>query len=262
MPQDDVPTFTANPAAFIAAHPIVLNYIAQNTGGGFPVVNNQRTRFTLSTTTVNGAPGINDFPALRMQPGGGPAVVALPGGGVLTTLDAMYCHAGAGGVAFNVLPFCDIPIVPGGGDAHLLFTTGMNGCTLVVASAVPLGAPVLAAGRWRVLHDHDHRSLAAWGGAGYTVRFASYADAAEPGPVPVGMVPAPHVTFYNPHNYPWNFVPPPPAPARVRVVTNFLYWNGANWIFNSRHFHAAATVAYDMDIPPGGGMPSTQSLNL
>lgn len=265
MPQDNALDFLANPAVFINAHPIVLNYIAEDTGGGFNVVNNQRTRFTLSTRTVQGMPGPNDFPALRMQQAVGPAVVTLPSGGVLTTLDAMYCHASAGGTAFNMLPYCDIPIAPGPGNAHLMFTTGMNGCSLVVASAVPppppgapLGAqPPLAPGQWRVMHDHDHRSLAAWAAAGYTLRFASYSDAAQPGAVPAAW-PAPIVNTYNPHNYPWSVVPPPPSPARLRVVTNFLYWSGANWTFNSRHFHAAATVAYDIDAP-AGGVPSTQS---
>lgn len=182
MAQDNVPTFVAGPAAFIAQHPIALNWIGQNMpGGNFPVVNNQRTRFTLTTATVAGLPAPNEFPSLRMQPAGGPATVPVAGGGVVTTLDAYYAHAGNGGMPVNTLPHCDIPIAPTPLDAHLVFTTGMNGCSFVLASAVPPAAPPLAAGHWRILHDHDHHTLAAWVAAGYTVHFASYVDLAQPG---------------------------------------------------------------------------------
>lgn len=270
MPNDNVPTFTANPAIFIVANPIVLDAIAENMPGhGFPVLNNQRSWFTLSTRTVNGHPGPNDFPSLRMQPGGVPPAgiplvpPVVPGlsGGMFNTLLAYYCHAGNGGTAFNALPFVDIPALPGANDARYLFTTGMNGCALVVATAVPAGAPPLAPGQWRVMHDHDHRALALWNGAGYTLRFASYADPNDAGPVPAWANP-PVVNTYNPHNYAWNLIPPPPPllypPARV--VTNFLAWTGAHWTFNSRHYHTAAGVTYEENQPPA--IRSTQTVAL
>lgn len=259
--QDNAPGFLANPPAFIAGHPIVLNDIAP---GGMPAVNNLRTRFTLSTVTVNGLPGPGQLPMLRMQPVGGPAVVPLPppGGGVLSTIDALYCRAGNGGDAFNALPWCDIAAAPGGADAHVLFTTGMNGCSLVVASAVPPGAAALAPGHWRVMHDHDHRSLAQWHAAGYVIRFASYVD----GPLGAGPLPAwpvaPVVNNYNPHNYAFAVNTPQSPPPGVRVVTNFLWWNGAHWTFNSRHYAAFAAHPYDIDAMPPPNLPSTQSVGV
>ncbi|MCU0762141.1 MAG: hypothetical protein MUF76_03935 [Hydrogenophaga sp.] len=258
--QDNTIAFLAGPAAFIAAHPIVLNDIAP---GGIPAVNNLRTRFTLSTATAaGGLPAPGALPMLRMQPVGGPAVVAPPGGGALTTIDALYCRAGNGGDAFNALPYCDIAIAPGGADAHTLFTTGMNGCSLVVASAVPAGAPApLAPGHLRVLHDHDHRTLAAWQAAGYTVRFAAYVDGAVgAGAAPPAWAVAAVVADYNPHNYPFGVMTP--QGMGVRVVTNFLQWTGAHWTFNSRHYVAFAATPYDLDAVPPGGASSTQSLPI
>ncbi|WP_261826626.1 hypothetical protein [Inconstantimicrobium mannanitabidum] len=190
-----------------------------------------------------------------MQPAGAPPVVAQPGGGVLGTIDAFYCRAGNGGMAFNALPFCDIAIAPGPLDAHFLFTTGMNGCSLVVASAVPIGAAPLAHGAWRVMHDHDHRSIAQWQAAGYTIRFAAYADLADAGVGPFLPV---NVVSYNPNNYPWNYM------DSVRIVTNFLHWTGVNWNFNSRHYHAAGKHIINVDSPPGviPAVASTQTLAI
>lgn len=263
MPVDMAPAFVANPTAFIAAHCIALNAIGEPWGGGFPAAHNRRNRFTLACGVGPAAPLPADQPMLRMQPDA-VAIGAAVGG--MSTLDAYYCHAGDGGMAFNNLWRVDIPIAPGPGDARLLFTTGMNGCTLVVASAVPPGAPPLAPGHWRVMHDHDHRTLAAWQAAGYTVRFAAYADSnvgplGEPGPVPVGWAVVPR--SYNPHAYPWHHGAPP-SPPRVRVVTNFFWYDGAHWNCGSRHFHASGAQAFDIDAPPGVAPPlsSTQTWQI
>jgi len=259
--QDDTHAFHAGPVVFIVAHPLVLNDIAP---GGIPAVNNLRTHFTLSTVTAGAAgPAPGALPMLRMQPVGGPPVVVLPPpGGVLNSIDALYCRAGNGGDAFNVLPYCDIVAAPGDADAHTLFTTGMNGCSLIVASAVPPGAPAaLAPGHLRVLHDHDHRTLAAWQAAGYTVRFAAYVDGAvSAGAAPPAWAVAPVVANYNPHNYPFCVVTP--QGVGIRVVTNFLQWTGAHWTFNSRHYVAFAATPYDLDAVPAGGPTSTQSIPI
>ena len=227
--QDDTLTFLAGPAAFIVANPIVLNDIAP-VGVGIPAVNNLRTHFTLSTVTAGfGLPAPGALPMLRMQPVAGPPVVVLPGlGGVLNTLDALYCRAGNGGDAFNVLPYCDIPLAPG----HL-----------------------------RVLHDHDHRTLAAWHAAGYTVRFAAYVDGVlGAGAAPPAWPVAPVVADYNPHNYPFGMLTP--LGMGVRVVTNFLQWTGVHWTFNSRHHVAFAATPYDLDAVPAGAATSTQSIPI
>lgn len=257
--QDNNITFQAGPAAFILAHPIVLDDLASE---GIPAVNNLRTRFTLSLATTGGMPAVGALPMLRMQAVGGPAVVALAApGGVLTTTDAMYCRAGSGGAAFNALPYCDIPIVPGANDAHTLFTTGMNGCSLIIASAVPPNAPApLAPGHLRVMHDRDHRTLAAWHAAGYTVRFAAYEDGeAGAGASPPAWVVALVVANYNPHNYLFDMQTP--LGMGFRVVTNFLVWTGGNWTFNSRHYVTFAAQSFDIDAPVGH-MPSTQSIPM
>lgn len=259
---DNVPDFLASPAGFIVANPVTLAQIAQNMPGGIPGGNNLRTRFTLTTDSASGAPAPGALPKLRMQPVGSPPIITLPPpGGVVTTIDALYCRAGDGGTALAALPFCDIPVVPGAVDPHTLFTTGMNGCSLIVLSAVPAGAPALAPGRLRVVHDHDHRSLAIWAQAGYRVRFAAYADGAQAGAPPVAW-PAPAVVAnYNPHNYPWGMpVPGQTAPGN-RVVTNFLQLNGVNWTFNSRHYVDFGGTPYNIDAPPGGAS-STQTTNI
>ncbi|AUH52013.1 hypothetical protein CXB49_14900 [Chromobacterium sp. ATCC 53434] len=264
--QDNVPNFLAGPATFIVPNPITLAQIAQSMpGGALPAVNNLRTRFTLTTDTgTGGLPLPGALPKLRMQPVGGPPTVTLPPpGGVVTTIDAQYCHASAGGTALAALPFCDIPVAPGPADARTLFTTGMNGCSLMVLSAVPVGAPALAAGHLRVVHDHDHRSLATWAAAGYTVRFAAYADGGTGAGAPPGGWPVPAlVADYNPHNYPWGMPVPGQAVPGARVVTNFLYWTGANWTFNSRHYVDFGGTPYDIDVPAGGGATSTQTMNI
>lgn len=252
---DNVGHFMLNPSVFIIANPIVLNSINQNLIGGIPAINNLRTFFSLSTNTVHGVPGLLDFPTLRMQPIGAAPVVHQPGGGVLNTIDAMYCRAANGGDGFNIMPFCDISTVPVPADAHFLFTTGMNGCSMIIASAVPVGAAPLAPGSWRILHDHDHRSIAAWVAAGYTVQFACYADIAEAGII------GPHIHSYNPNNYPWGYDAGAHFGFSLRIVTNFLYWNGANWSFNSRHYHASGIHILNVDSPPAfAGATSTQTI--
>jgi hypothetical protein len=264
MAADNAPAFLANPTLFIAASPIVLDHIGQNMpGGGFAAVNNQRSRFTLSTGAPGVAPVPADLPRLRMQPPavGVGGVVAQPPLAPLTTLDAYYCHAGIGGMALNALPFVDIPVAPGPADAHLLFTTAMNGCALFVASAVDPAAPPLAPGHWRVLHDPAHRSLAALHAGNYVIHFAAYVDAVQPGPVPPAWAAPPIVRNYNPHNYP--FALPPPAPAMSqRVIANFLWWDGAHWNFGSKHHHLLPGGPSAADAPPPGGLASTQTCAL
>jgi|GEM_PF-6923171 hypothetical protein len=260
---DNAIAFLAGPAAFIVGNPITLAQINQDLPAGIPAINNLRTRFTLSTESQSGSPAPGALPKLRMQPVGGPAVVQLPPpGGVLTTIDALYCRAGDGGNPLAALPYCDIPTAPGAADAHTLFTTGMNGCSLIVLSAVGAGAPALAAGRLRVVHDHDHRSLATWAAAGYTVKFAAYPDGAGAGAAPAAWPVAAVVANYNPHNYPWGMPVPGQTVPGNRVVTNFLFWNGAKWTFNSRHYVDFGGVPYDIDAPAGGGPSSTQSMNI
>lgn len=267
MPQDNSATFLAGPAAFINANPICLSRLDEHLPApGIPAVNNLLTRFTLYTNTVHGVPGPNDLPLLRMQPVGGPVFAPLPGGAVMPTMEALYCRAANGGVAFNNLPYVDIAIAPAALQPTLMFTTGMNGCTLVVASAVPAAAPALAAGDRRVMHDHDHRSLAQWAAAGYTLHFASYADAAQAGPVPPAWAPAPIATDYNPNNYAWGSPPPvvgPAGPIAMRVVTNFLWWDPATarWVYLSRHAHTYGIQDLAMDAP-GAGPASTRVLPL
>lgn len=267
MPVDQAPAFVANPAAFIALQTIALTAIGENMpGGAFAVQNDRRMRFTLARGVGAAPPGPGDVPLLRMQPpavGVGAVVAQPPPQPPLTTIDAYYCHAGNGGMAFDVLPRVDIPVAPGGADAHHLFTTFMNGCALVVLSAVPAGAPALAPGHWRVVHDFDHRPLAAWAAAGYTVHFAAYVDPAQPGPMPGAWAAPAIVRCYNPHNYPWQFHQPP-APPRVRAVTNFLWWDGGHWNFGSRHFHCSGPAAFDIDPPPGvvPALSSTQVCQL
>jgi hypothetical protein len=264
MAIDNAATFLANPLTFIAGSPIVLDQIGQNMpGGAFPPVNNQRSRFTLSTGAPGVAPAPGSLPRLRMQPAAVPAggVVPQPPLAPLATLDAYYCHAGIGGVALNALPYVDIPIAPGPADAHLLFTTGMNGCALFVASAVDPAAPALAAGHWRVLHDPSHRSLAALHAGNYVIHFAAYVDAVQPGPVSAAWAAAPIVRNYNPNNYPFA-LPPPAMPMNQRVITNFLWWGGAHWNFGSKHYHLLGASPSPIDAPPGAGPNSTQSCAL
>jgi hypothetical protein len=110
------------------------------------------------------------------------------------------------------------------------------------------------------MHDHDHRALATWHAAGYVLRFASYPDAIQPGPVPGAWLAPVVVNSYNPHNYGWLFMAPGDNVPLVRAVTNFLWWDGASWRFGSRHFHARVNVALDVDAPAGQVPPlsSTQ----
>lgn len=262
---DNAIAFNAGAAAFIVANPITLAQLAQSmpVPPGVPNINNLRTGFTLTTDALHGLPVPGALPKLRMQPVGGPAIVPLPPpGGFLTTIDALYCHASVGGTPLNALPYCDINSVPGAADALTLFTTGMNGCSLVVLSAVAPGAAALAPGFLRVVHDHDHRDWATWNAAGYTVRFAAYENLADAGVIPGGLAPAPVVVTYNPHNYPWNMPVPGQVFPGVRVATNFLRWNGANWTFNSRHYVDFGGVPFDIDDPLGAGATSTQSVNI
>lgn len=261
---DNAPTFLAGPAAFIVPNPVTLGQLTQNMpGGGIPAVNNLRTRFTLTTDSAAGAPAPGALPRLRMQPVGSPPTITLPPpGGVVSTIDALYCRAGDGGVALGALPYCDIRIAAGAGDAQTVFTTGMNGCSLIVLAAVPAGAQALAAGHWRVVHDHDHRSLATWANAGYRVHFAAYADAAGAGAPPGAWTTPARVANYNPHNYPWGMPVPGQTVPGARVVTNFLFWNRQNWTFNSRHYVDFNGMPYNIDVPASGGATSTQTMNL
>lgn len=259
--RDDVFVFTNGPAAFILQNPIVLSTITDDLPGGIPPVDNLRTRFTLSTVTQGGTPAPGALPCLRMQPVGGPEVVPQPGGGVLTTIDALYCRASDGGTPLANVYYCDVPIQPAPNDAHCLFTTGMNGCSLIVLSAAPQGAPPLAANHFRVVHDHDHRDLNTWAAVGATVRFAAYDDPNQAGIVPPGWAP-PTLANYNPNNYAYGVpVPGKPFPG-ARVVTNFLYWTGLNWTFNSRHYTDYTGESFDIDAVPPNIAASTASMNI
>lgn len=243
---DDGITFLAGPAAFIQQQAIGLDCIAEDViAAGGQVPNNQnnlRRHFTLTRPVANGQP--TGIPALRMQvanpalvPNFNPPSVRLPNGGVVRAIDALYLNAANSNTPLTQLLFCDIVTQPGPNDAHVLFTLGMNGCSLVVLSAVPQGVPTLANGHLRVVHDRDHRNLAAWAAAGFTVRFAFYADAQGSGQIPAAWQAAPPVIMnYNPHNLPWGqqgLMAQVPAP---RIATNFLFWDGLGWRVGSRHY--------------------------
>jgi hypothetical protein len=248
MPIDHSYALAANPALFIAANKIALSEISANLGHiGLVVLNNMRCRLTLSQATGNGGVAVaGSVPMLRLCPG--------QGGNGLATIDAYYCHAGngVGGWGVDVLPYVDIPINPGAHLPQFLFTTGMNGCALMVATAVPATAPApLPLNHYRVLHDPRHHTLAHWHGAGYTIRFAAFADAAEPGPVPGAFAAHLNLQIYNPNNYDWHYLVHGLHGATMRVVTNFLHYDGAAWSFHSSHFHDRAGVPNDVDAPPG-----------
>lgn len=243
--EDNAPAFLGNPSEFIQHHPIAL---ADLSPASLTARNNLRARFTLTTSALDERSAARAMPTLRLQTGSG-----------LLGIDALYCRLGCAGEAFDALPYCDIAALPGHTDPMVLFTTGMNGSTLVVATEVPPSAAPLAPGRWRVMHDPDHRSLAQWHAAGYLVRFAAYAD----GRTGAGAMPAwpaeAVVANYNPNGYPMAVAGVQSQPQGLRVVTNFLWWCGANWTFNSRHVARVGVNTYDLDaIAPGG--PSTQSL--
>lgn len=248
MPIDHSFALEANPGTFIGANKIGLSEIAVNLGLiGLQVINNMVCRVTLSQASgVGGVAQAGTIPMLRMCPG--------LGGNGLNTIDSYYCHAGGGvgGWGVDALPYVDIPINPGAAQPKFLFTTGMNGCALMIATAVGGGAPaVLPANHYRVMHDPRHHSLAHWHGAGYTIRFAAYCDAAEPGAVPGAFAAHLNLQIYNPNNYPWHYVQHGQHGATMRVVTNFLHYAGAAWNFHSSHFHDRAGVALDVDTPPG-----------
>lgn len=253
MATDHAPTFLANPGTFIQNHSISLRQIDSKTP--MPArQNNMIKYFSLSQETKwFGTAWADPIPSLRMLPGAG--------GDGLQTILARYLYAGDGGDALDAIPYCDIPVAPGAAAPKFVFTVGMNGCTMVIATAVPGTATPLPANHWRVLHDHSHYSLATWHAGGYTVRFASYADAAEPGPVPGAFAAALNLRCYNAHGYPWHYAQPGAHGVWMRVVTNFLYWDGAAWNYHSVHFHNYADQVNDVDAPAGGGgASSTESV--
>ncbi|WP_437729272.1 hypothetical protein [Sorangium sp. So ce861] len=255
MARDYANDFTGNPGGFIQNHAISLLHIASKLGGPLVRRPNLQKMFTLSRETKWLKMAWEDpIPTLRMMPG--------LGGDGLTTFLSWYLFAGDGHMATDAIPYCDIPINPGANSPNFLFTVGMNGCSLVIASAVPGTAPPLAAGHWRVLHDHSHYNLARWHTDGYTVRFASYAGANEAGAIPGAFAAAINVNTYNPNNYAWHYVVHGQHGAHMRVVTNFLHWDGNAWNFHSRHFHNYADTVEDLDAPPGTVNPasSTQSI--
>lgn len=253
MNTDNAPALISDPGAFIANHTIALSEINVNMPQGtwLPNTNNQQCRLTLSQSGFIK----KGVPMLRMLPG--------LFGGSLKAIPAYYLHAGDGGMAFNVHRHVDLPLIPHPPYPRFLFTTGMNGCSLIVTSVVPGGAPPLPANHYRVFHDHDHRPLATWHTAGYTVRFASYADITQAGPIPPAFAANINVTTYNPNNYPWSYVVHGQHGVTMRVVTNFLHYNGG-WHFHSCHFHDRAGVPNAVDTPPGvaPAASSTQSLPM
>ncbi|HTV19351.1 MAG TPA: hypothetical protein VMG12_11785 [Polyangiaceae bacterium] len=251
MATDHATTFLANPGTFIQNHSISLLQIASKTN--VPARQNNLTRhFTLSQETKwLGLAWVDPIPSLRMLPG--------VGGGGLQTLFAYYMYAGDGNDPLDAIPYCDIPVNPGAAAAKLLFTVGMNGCTLIIATAVPPTAPALPANHWRVLHDHSHYSLATWHAGGYAVRFASYADANEAGAVPGAFAAALNQRCYNRRGHPWHYAVQGKHGVWMRVVTNFLHWDGAAWNYHSVHFHNYATEVNDVDAPTGG-LSSTESV--
>ncbi len=258
MPIDHAIAFVNDPAAFIANNVIALEQITADLGGaGVPAGNNVQRPFILLQATQLGVPAQNTGPMLRMQP-------AIGGYLGVTRFDAWYCNAGHGGhngANLGQLPYVDIRQTPLPADPKLLFTVAMNGCTLVVVSAVPAGAPALAPWHYRVFHDWDHNSLATWHAAGYTVRFAAYAGADEPGQRPLSFLPNLRVRTYNPHNYPWVHFGGRQMPD-MRVVTNFLHHDGAAWYWHSRHYHSNGQLILNQDAVPVGGASSTQSLPM
>ena len=255
MAIDHANAFTGNPGGFIQGNAISLLQIVSKLGAPLVRRSNLQKQFTLSQeTSWFGMAWEDPIPSLRMMPG--------LGGGGLNTFLSWYLFAGDGGMATTAIPYCDIPINPGVGQPNFLFTVGMNGCSMIIASAVPAGVEPLAAGHWRVHHDHSHYDLARWHADGYTLRFASYADAGEPGAVPGAFAAAFNLNIYNPNNYPWHYVVPAQHGVHMRVVTNFLHYDGAAWNFHSRHFHNYADTVEDVDTPPGVApvASSTQSI--
>jgi len=244
MAKDYGDDFIANPGAFIQNNAISLKQIDSKTP--MPArQNNMIKSFTLTRETKwLGTAWADPIPSLRMLPG--------QAGDGYTTILSRYLYAGDGGDALDAIPYCDIPVAPGDGAPKFLFTVGMNGCTLVIATAVPGTATPLAANHWRVLHDHSHYDLARWHAGGYTLRFASYAGANEPGAVPPAFAGA-TVTNYNPNNYAWNYAEQGRHGVWMRVVTNFLHYDGNRWNYHSVHFHNYATEVNAVDEPPGGG---------
>ncbi len=231
--RDDAILFIQNPSLFIQSNPIVLNFIANDLSDGIPGINNLQKRFTLSTNTVKGAPGTNDFPLLKMQKNIDQEIIDLPDGGFLTTIKAYYCRASNGGTRFSDMPYCDIDITPSKTDSNYLFTDAMNGCSLIIVRGVPAGDENLPANKYRVFHDRNHRPISEWNDAGYTVIFAAYSGDDEYSPTDLAIAKA---ISYNPNNCSWINDDVSLDSPLVRVATNFLYWNGEKWIFNSRHY--------------------------
>lgn len=247
--------FLANPTAFLAANAIGV----QQVDVVYAPPNWQNVDDATYNFSIRDAGGDN-IPKLRMEnpvvPRGVEAVVAK------------WCNTSQGAHAgrYDEISYCDFSAAPALGAPTVVFTGAMNGCGFVVVTAVPALAggyaiPALAAGHLRLYHDRRLATLAAWVAAGFTVQFAAYAGAPPPG----GMMPGGiNVADYNPHDYLWNYTDVNGDP-QIRAVTNFLAYDGVNWVFHSRHFHEnGITHALSaVDTPPGVvGANSTQAINI
>ena len=264
MAKDHAPSFVANPVGFMAANAIGLHQIGSKTTNPAWQNNNDATYdFTLSQETkMLGLMYADDIPMLRIHPAG----VAT----TLTTFRAKWCNASARNTAVDAIPYCDIPLAPAAADPRFVFTVAMNGCSYILASAVSAAAPPLAVNHIRLLHDRTHYDLQHWANNGYTIRAAFYASGGEAGGVPAAWGAAPVVATYNPQNYGWGSIDG--STTYTRVVSNFLYWDGTDWLFCSRHYHEVKDLntkggkdtLSGVDVPPtlaaGPRQPSTQAL--
>jgi hypothetical protein len=273
--------FVANPATFIDAHRIVVDEVDKLMAAA-PVAG-----ITTDAVISTDAADDEQIPKLRLAPADKVVAgeVVVPGGKakIFKTmwLPVSRVQGNPSAEYYAASPYVDISIVPGDGDTKYMFTQGMNGCALIIVSAVPVGAPALAVGKWRAFHDPRFAPVGKWQELGYTVHVAAYADAKAPTkgdtvPYVNGVAPA-HVINYNPHDYPWSRkcsdggAPLGTLIDAYRVVTNFLYWvpgvPAGHWAFGSRHYHTTtytggAHIYLSNDPPIGKEASSTQNINL
>jgi hypothetical protein len=274
--------FVNNPATFIGEHRIVVDVVDELMNAA-PVAG-------ITTDAVISTDAANDeqIPKLRLAPANKVVngEVVVPGGKakIFKTmwLPVSRVQGNPSAEYYAASPYVDIAVAPGGDDTKYVFTQGMNGCALIIVSAVPEGAPALAEGKWRVFHDPRHAPVGKFQALGYTVHVAAYAGATEATdgdkvPYVDGVAPA-HVINYNPHDYPWSRkcidgggpLGTLPLTNAYRVVTNFLYWvpgDAPHWAFGSRHYFTTtytggAHIYLSNDPPIGKEASSTQNIKL
>jgi hypothetical protein len=256
--------FLASPSLFLQERFISLSALTGLGAGGFPPAGPGGGNFRLTARHHSLLPfGTARHVDLQYVPGAAAALAS--------DFAACFCPANTVAPHGNrgTMLYSDFRAVPGPGDAEHVFTSNMNGCAIVVVTAVPgavLGGtpvPPLPAGCWRMYHDPSHAPVNAWIGDGFTVRFAAYSDPAEFYTGGAGAAPPPAFAgtalTYNPNGHAWGGVIG--GQSYCRNVTNFLSSSPAGWTFHSCHFFGPWGVSpIGHDRPTTDSPPSTQHL--